>query len=305
MLYMGIISVFISVALIVGSALYCTFIQRSIMQERLDELFTPNVASESRPSLMWEATPLQRYLAGAGELMPIRAQDRAKYMKFLAGAGCRKEGVSIFIGSKLILSLLLPGLFILLYPFSALHLLHSDFILLEITLAIIGYLLPSFWLLNRVKHRKLEIFHTLPDILDMLIICVEAGMGIDAALVKATDHPQFKGNPLAEEFKTTWMEIRAGKPHIEALRDMADRTMVDDVSALVTMFIQTERFGTSLTQALRIYSDNLRTRRCQAAEEAAAGTAVKMLFPIVFFMFPALFVALIGPAILSLKLLFN
>jgi tight adherence protein C len=275
------------------------------MRDRLDEMIPPRVMPESRPSLIWEATPMQKFLAGVGEDLPLRPQDRVKYTRYLVGAGFRKEILPVFIGSKIILSLLLPGLFILLYSLPMWLVLQSEFILIEIALLIIGYLLPSLWLMNRVKARSLEIFHTLPDILDMLIVCVESGMGIDAALVKATDQPQFKGNPLAEEFRTAWMEMRSGKSSSEALRDMANRTMVEDVSALVTMLIQTERFGTNLTQALRVHSRSLRTKRFQSAEETASKTAIKMFFPIIFFMFPALFVVLIGPALLSFKILFK
>ncbi|MFA7403990.1 MAG: type II secretion system F family protein [Pelobacteraceae bacterium] len=305
MLYLTILSVFASVALIVGGILYFVLTRRNVIQERLEKLMPSKVVVESKPTLIREGTPLQKFLGRLGRKMPTRSQERVNYTKFLVGAGFRKETLHIFIGCKIVLSLLLPGLLILLYSLPKGLVLNSEFLLLEIALAITGYLLPSLWLQNRVKARKLEIFHTLPDILDMLTVCVEAGMGVDAALVKATDHPQFKGNPLAEEFKTVGRETRAGKIRTEAMRDMADRTMVDDISALVTMLIQTERFGTSLSQALRVHSDSLRTKRRQIAEEAAAKTAIKMLFPLVFFVFPALFVALIGPALLSFRLLFK
>ena len=305
MLYLTVISLFVSVFLTIGGILYILVIRRSIVQQRLDELTSPQPVAENRPSLLWKGTTVQRLLAQAGSRMPIRAADRVKYATFLEGAGYRTESLTVFIGSKIILCLLLACLLLPLSLLFGWRLPVSEFLLFEITLLIIGYLLPSFWLMNRVKARKLDIFHTLPDILDMLIVCVEAGMGIDAALIKATDQPQFNGNPLAEEFRIAWLEIRAGKPNSEALRDMARRTMVEDVSALATMLIQTEQFGTSLTQALRVHSDSLRTKRCQNAEEVAAKTAIKMLFPIVFFMFPALFVVLIGPALLRLKLFFT
>jgi len=305
MLYLTVISLFICVALSVGTTLSVLVIRRSIVQERLDELISPQPVAESRPSLLWQGTTIQRFLAQLGSRMPISAMDREKYTTFLVGAGYRSENLPVFIGSKIMLCLLLACLFVPLSLFSGWRLPVSEFLLIEVALLIIGYLLPSLWLMNRVKARKLDIFHTLPDILDMLIVCVEAGMGLDAALIKATDQPQFNGNPLAEEFRIAWLEIRAGKPNSEALRDMARRTMVEDVSALATVLIQTEQFGTSLTQALRVHSDSLRTKRCQNAEEVAAKTAIKMLFPIVFFMFPALFVVLIGPALLRLKLFFT
>jgi tight adherence protein C len=137
-------------------------------------------------------------------------------------------------------------------------------------------------------------------VLDLLTICVEAGVSIDAALAKTTENPQFKGNPLAEELKQASLEIRAGKIRTEALKDMAERTQVDDVKSFVTMLIQTERFGTSLSLALRVHSDSLRTKRRQIAEEAAAKTAIKMLFPLVMFVFPAMLIVILGPAIISI-----
>ena len=180
-----------------------------------------------------------------------------------------------------------------------------DSLLYTVALAICGFLLPSYWLYRKVEARKTEIFHTLPDILDLLTICVEAGLGLDAALIRVSEHPIFKGNPLGEELKTASMEVRAGKLRREALKDLADRTMVDDVNAFVTMLIQTERFGTSLSLALRVHSDSLRTKRRQIAEEAAAKTSIKILFPLAFFIFPALLLVLVGPAFYKILAIFK
>ena len=128
---------------------------------------------------------------------------------------------------------------------------------------------------------------------------------MDAALIKTTETPQFANDPLAKEIKIASMETRAGKPRIEALKDMAERTMVDDVKSFVTMLAQTERFGTSLSQALGVHAETLRTKRRQMAEEAAAKTTIKMIFPLVFFVFPALMVVILGPAFVQVSKIFK
>ena len=128
---------------------------------------------------------------------------------------------------------------------------------------------------------------------------------MDAALIRTTETPQFASDPLAREIKTATMETRAGKPRIDALKDMAERTMVDDVRSFVTMLTQTERYGTSLSQGLRSFSDSLRTKRRQLAEEAAAKTTIKMIFPLILFILPALLVVILGPAIIQIAKMFK
>jgi tight adherence protein C len=174
-------------------------------------------------------------------------------------------------------------------------------LLIVVALAIAGFLFPTYWLRYKLSKRQTEIFHTLPDMLDLLTVCVEAGLSMDSALIKATETPQFMENPLAMEIRIASREARAGKPRAEALRDMAERTMVDDVKSFVSMLSQTEKFGTSLSQALRVHSDSLRTKRRQIAEEAAAKTTIKLIFPLALFIFPALLVVILGPAIIQIN----
>jgi tight adherence protein C len=298
-LYITIASIFLVSFLIIGTLLYPLLTRRSAVQQRLDKL-VPRMETYTSARLVRERTPLQAFLAKIGELMPVSPSNRSKYAQYLVAAGYHKENVLIFIASKLILALLLPILFMFFVSLPKGMILDSRMLLLEVALAIVGFLLPSFWLQRKVDFRKNEIFHTLPDILDLMTICVVAGISIDSAIVKASENPQFRGNPLAEELKQASMEVRAGKPRSEALKDMAERTMVDDLKSFVTMLVQTERFGTSLSQALKVHSDSLRTKRRQIAEESAAKTAVKMLFPLVFFIFPAMLVVTLGPALISM-----
>ncbi len=296
--------IFISVGLLVAVILYPLLSSRSVVQERLEKM---GAATKERPviTLTAKKAPWQDFLARVGGSIPIAPKDQSKYTKMLVAAGYRKESLYIFLGSKLVLALGLPAAFLFLYALPKGELIQGETLLYAIALAIVGFILPSFWLGRMVEKRKTIIFHTLPDLLDLLTVCVEAGLSIDGALIRVSENPQFKGNPLAEEFKIAAMETRAGKPRSEALKDVAERTMEEDVKAFVAMLTQTEKFGTSLSLALRVHSDTLRTKRRQVAEEQAAKTAIKIIFPLAFFIFPALMVVLIGPAFYKLADLFK
>ncbi|MFZ3207511.1 MAG: type II secretion system F family protein [Geobacteraceae bacterium] len=302
MLPLIITAIFIAVTLLTSALLYPALTKRSIVQERLEKL-TP--LKKEQFSLIVKRTPWQTFLAGFGERFRFAPREQSKYTRMLVAAGFRKESFAVFIGVKVLLAVILPVIYLVLYALPKGALLQINSILFAAALAITGFLLPSFWLSRRVEKRKIEIFHILPDILDLLTVCVEAGLGLDAALMKASENPQFKGNPLVEELHKAGIETRIGKPRHEALKDMAERTMDSDVRSFVAMLSQTERFGTSLSLALRVYSDDLRTRRSQIAEEAAAKTAIKMLFPLAFFVFPALLVVILGPAFLKMQALFK
>lgn len=297
-----VISTSIAVALLTVSILYPILTRRTLIRERLEAL-----GEKERPrlSLTEKATPWQGFLSLVGGKVKVSPKDQNKYTKMIVAAGFRKETVPIFLGTKVLLGCALPLAFVFFYALPNGTLFTFDSLLYAGALAIIGFLLPSFWVYRKVEKRKTEIFHTLPDILDLLTVCVEAGLGIAAALIRASDNPMFKGNPLAEELKIASMETRAGKLRADALRDMAERTMVDDIKSFASMLVQTERFGTSLSLALKVHADTLRTKRRQIAEEAAAKTAIKILFPLAFFIFPALLIIMVGPAFYKILGIFN
>jgi tight adherence protein C len=159
-----------------------------------------------------------------------------------------------------------------------------------------GYLLPGMALARMAKKRQHTIRLSLPDALDLLVVSVEAGLGLDQALQRVGEELAFAHKDLSDELRLVNLELRAGKARPDALRNLADRTGVDDLSSLVAMLVQTDKFGTSVAQSLRVHSDTLRTKRRQRAEEAAAKTGVKMVFPLVFCIFPAIWVVTIGPA---------
>jgi tight adherence protein C len=174
----------------------------------------------------------------------------------------------------------------------------SDAGLIVAATAIAGFLLPGFVLERKIKARQRIIQNGLPDALDLLIVCLEAGSSIDQGIVKVADELELAYPPLAEELQMIITETRAGKPRLEAFRNFAKRTGVDDVRALVAMLVQTDRFGTSVAQALRTHAETSRTKRRQRAEERAAKIGVKMVFPLVFFLFPAFYTVILGPAII-------
>lgn len=166
--------------------------------------------------------------------------------------------------------------------------------------AAVGYYLPDFVLKRKIAERQREIFETFPDALDLMTVCVEAGLAMDAALARVGAEIGLKSATLAEELQLVTLELRAGSAKDKALRNLALRTGVEDVDALVKMLIQADRFGTSVGVALRVQSEQLRTRRRQLVEEQAAKIATKLLFPLIFFIFPALLVVLLGPAVLQI-----
>ena len=166
--------------------------------------------------------------------------------------------------------------------------------------AALGYQLPGLWLMRKTTKRQREIQNGLPDLLDLLIVCLEAGSALDQAIVKSTDELEIAYPALAEEFRLLVTETRAGKPRLEAFRNLASRTGVEDIRSLVAMLVQTDRFGTSVAQALRTHAEVARTKRRQRAEERAKKVGVKLVFPLVFCVFPAVYMVCIGPAIIAI-----
>jgi tight adherence protein C len=227
--------------------------------------------------------------------------------RLLIGAGFVGPGaVAVFYGAKIAGAVGIGLLFFLFSPAIAsfLGLPREAVVLIGLWGAAMGWVLPTLYVRRRANTRKREILKGLPDALDLMVVCVESGLGINQALQRVAEEIALVSPALSEQMGLVTLEIRAGTARDEALRHFAERTDLDDVSSLATVLIQTERFGTSVSQALRTHSDVLRTKRRQRVEEAAAKTAIKMLFPLVFCIFPALFVVILGPGILqALKVL--
>ena len=224
------------------------------------------------------------------------SQTRIRLVR--AGYYAENDLVVLF-GSKAVMAgLLLSGFLII--KFIALPAMPAQkFLLLLVISATAGFYLPDYYLYRKTRDRKRKNFEGFPDALDLLVVCVEAGMGLDAAIKRVGDEMTLKNKVLSDEFRILSLELRAGKPRPDALRNLAMRTDLEDVSSLVTLLIQTDRFGTRVAQALRVHSDSMRTKRYQRAEEVAAKLPVKILFPLVLFILPGLIITLMGPAVIK------
>jgi tight adherence protein C len=228
-------------------------------------------------------------------------QMRPRFLK----AGFRRETApAIFWGTKCLLAICLPMCFFLLrlVVLGPLSTAMTGGICLY--LALMGLFLPDIWLRIRIARRRERIFKGFPDALDLLVVCVEAGMGIDSAINRVAEEMKISNKTLSDELKLLNLELRAGKLRRDALKDLAMRTDLQEVESLATLLIQTEKFGTNVAQALRVYSDMFRTKRYQRAEEIAAKMPIKLLIPLAFFIFPSLFVVLLGPAAINIYKVF-
>jgi len=230
---------------------------------------------------------------GEGELSQLR--------KTFLKAGYRgKNTPVVFFGVKTFLTLLFPLGFFLLKFFLAIKILPLYCMFFAVLLALLGFYSPEIWLRVRIRRRKQEILRSFPDALDLMVVCVEAGVGLDAAIFRVGEEMKLGNKVLSEEFKLLSLEMRAGKTRQDALRNLALRADLEDVNSLVTLLIQTDKFGTSVAQALRVHSDFMRVNRRQRAEAIAAKLPVKLLFPLILFIFPSLFVAILGPAVIRI-----
>jgi tight adherence protein C len=215
-----------------------------------------------------------------------------KARRRLSTAGYRSVTAAVvYSGAELILPFVFAGLILIFFGMSKWH--------VALLGAATGYALPGVWLSRKTSLRQKQIRNGLPDALDLLIVCIEAGSGIDQAIVKASDELDISYPALAEEMRLISTEMRAGKPRLEAFKNFASRTKVEEVRSLVAMLIQTDRFGTSVAQALRTHAEVARTKRRQNAEERAAKIGVKLVFPLVLCLFPSLYVAILGPAVVD------
>ena len=221
-------------------------------------------------------------------------------LKFLRAGIRNQDTPSMFWGAKVLLSSSIMAAFIAYFIFfrPSMQPLHA--LLSATVLGLVGLFLPDYWLWKKAVSRRNKIVKGFPDALDMLVVCVEAGMGLDAAINRVGIELELAQPELSEEFKLLNLELRAGKSRAAALKSMGERINVDDVNSLVTLLLQTDRFGTSVGQALRVYSDTFRTQRYQRAEEAAAKISTKLLFPLIMCIFPAMFTVLLGPAAIQI-----
>jgi tight adherence protein C len=262
------------------------------IEQRLDEIAAFGQAP-SKPEEPEYNKVVVEVLKRVGTVAPRSASEMGKLQQRLVSAGYRSnEAIAVFFGIRAACALLVFA--VLVSPIFA----RAN---LPVALAgcALGYLLPSMALARMAKKRQHRIRLGLPDALDLLVVSVEAGLGLDQAIQRVGQELEFAHPDLAQELGLINLELRAGKGRVDALKNLADRTGVDDIASLVAMLVQTDKFGTSVAQSLRVHSETVRTKRRQRAEEAAAKTGVKMVFPLVFCIFPAIWVVTIGPAVIK------
>ena len=225
-----------------------------------------------------------------GSAAPKSASEMGKLQQKLVTAGYRShEALTVFFGIRL-------GCALVAFALLATPIIVRPNLPMALAACGFGYLLPGMALGRLAKRRQHRIRLGLPDALDLLVVSVEAGLGLDQAIQRVGDELDFAHPDLSDELRLINFELRAGKGRVDALRNLAARTGVDDIASLVAMLVQTDKFGTSVAQSLRVHSETVRTKRRQRAEEAAAKTGVKMVFPLVFCIFPAIWIVTIGPA---------
>lgn len=287
--------VFVSVALLTGALLTLVLSRAATGRRRLQE-----VIAAPKLDTVIETLPLTREGPGGvwddlERLLPRSPKEMDRLRTRLVRAGIRFIGApALFSGAELLLPLLLGALVLASRLFAA-----PLAWVIAAGVAFVGFLLPGFWLERQSLLRRRSIENGLPDALDLMVVCIEAGSGLDQAMVKTSEEIYFAYPALGDELRTLNAEIRGGKTRMDAFKSLAQRTKVDDIRALTAILIQTDRFGTSIGQALRTHAETSRTRRRQRAEEAAQKIAVKLVFPLVLFFFPALYALILGPAIIQ------
>src|SRR5579871_428961 len=283
------ILIFIAVALAVFAFLAAAYAPSSVLGARLRSLSWQRPQRE-KPAIKER---FEQALDPLSKALPLSPTDTNRTRGWLIQAGYRESRhLALFQGTRVLFAAI--G-FVSVLAISGLN---SPPLLIGVTA--LGFFIPRFFLKRMITDRQSRIRVGMPDALDLTVICVEAGLSLDQAMMRVGEDLRHAHPDLSDEFYLMNLELRAGKPRAEALRNLYNRTGVDDIKALVTTLVQTDRFGTSIAQALRVHSDSLRTERRQRAEEQAAKTTIKMVPPLVVFVLPSIIVVTLGPAIIQL-----
>lgn len=286
-------------------AVVLLFSRGATLQDRLRALMgTEERAAEldqADSSSGWSQSMMRAVVDPVSRLAtPEKEEDVSRFRQRFVQAGIRDASAPLwFFSAKAVLALLLPFLYLLFLNFSSLKLTGATSLLLALIFASIGYYLPNYvldWITGR---RKRELLESFPDALDLMVVCVEAGLGLDMAIARVAEEIAMRSEILSDELKLVGLDLRVGSSRERALTNLAARTDLEEVASFVTMLLQAERFGTSMAESLRVHADTLRTKRRLRAEEEAAKIALKMLFPLIFFIFPTLMVVLMGPAMIQ------
>lgn len=271
---------------------------REAMLRRISEVVTPRGRQTSglRTTLQMTGSSLGGIVGQLERVLPRSQSEASVVQQRLIRAGYRNDSaIKLFYGAKVVT----PFIFALIvFATGIAH--DSPIFMLAGTLGL-GFLLPDFWLGRRIKNRQGRIRRGLPDVLDMLVICIEAGLSLDLATSRTAEELRFAHPELADELGILVLEQHAGRPRADAWRQFAERTGVESVRNLASVLVQSEQLGTSVAKTLRVHSDTLRIQRKQKIEEAAAKTTVKLVFPLVLCIFPSLFLVTLGPALIIMS----
>lgn len=302
MLLLITISTFVCISLGMMGVYWLLYRPQSAATERLKRLGERSNVPAGATRLQDEATASDltgRIASPLNRLLPPSAAEARKLQKQLMQAGFRSNSAPITFRAIQICALAgFPAMVGFACALLARPL--SSAVLYILFAFVIGFFLPRYALRRMIRSRQQLVRWGLADALDLMVISIEAGLGLNAAMVKVSTELKEVHPDISDEFEMANLEMRVGREREEALRNLAERTGVDDLRSLVAMLIQTDKFGTSIARAIRAFSDSLRTKRRQRAEQAAQKAAVKLLFPLACFLFPTLFIALLGPAVLQL-----
>lgn len=282
---------FLAIFLLIASGGLLLFYREAMLQ-RIAEV----VAPQEKQSKFQLTSSFGEMVGNLERVLPKSPTEVSVVQQRLIRAGYRNDSaVKLFYGAKVLVPIALCVLALVTGVAQS-----NSFFLLALALGL-GYLSPDFWLGNRIKKRQTKIRRGLPDVLDLLVICVEAGLSLDQATARTAEELAKAHPDLCDEIGIVVLEQRAGRPRSDAWRQFAERTDVDSVRNLVSVLIQSEQLGTSIAKTLRVHSDTLRTQRRQRVEEQAAKTTVKLVFPLVLFIFPSLFLVTLGPALIIMS----
>jgi tight adherence protein C len=271
------------------------------VKNRLEKFVQPEATIETGAMADWVETVVRLTSPLAKLSVPEEGWENSPLRLRFIRAGYRGSSVvPLFFATKTLLALGLPALLFVYIGLSNADITGPKLLAFILFLAAFGYYLPNGILERLIERRKLEIFENFPDAIDLMLVCVEAGLGLDAALARVGTEIQIKSKILAEELHLVNLELRAGNSREKALRNLAMRTGIFEVETLVSMLVQADRFGTSIAESLRVHADDLRTKRRMRAEEAAAKIPLKLLFPLIFCIFPSMLLVLLGPAFLQI-----
>jgi len=285
------ILIFVFIALAIFAFLAAAYAPTSVLGSRLRSLAFQRPQSQKEKPVVKQR--FEQALDPLSRALPLSPSDTDRTRGWLIQAGYRESRhLTIYLGIRVLTAIVAFAGGVLFGGFG------SPLLLIGITA--FGFFVPRFVLKRMINDRQMRIRLGLPDALDLTVICVEAGLALDQALMRVGEDLSHAHPDLSAEFYLVNLEMRAGKPRADALRNLVSRTGVDDIKSLVGTLVQTDRFGTSVSQALRVHSDSLRTERRQRAEEQAAKTTIKMVPPLVVFVLPSIIVVTLGPAIISL-----